>query len=360
MPFMIGAVFAAGAAASFAGVADVWYAVGTGQWQMISVDTASIMFYFALPFWILGTRFFQKYGSFFEENISSVFAQKIAVLFDVKSLTEANDFGIVEIRNYAYTSLVAFLSVIIAIVIPLVKSMSPISGYIFGYTFTHGEQNSKCIAVAVLFSDLFHSSIKDKEREQVWKALSLWQKGASMGKDGGKIYSMQTDGILNIVVTAADLKQSADTIKMLKKTGHCIAITISKGEGSSSMQCAYEEYQKLFGDPPQWYHTGDTILGDTPTCFSAASKLALKCAKWSIYLNVSNGLSDDQQNCLEAELLEHQGGSIVWLRLQSESAPFSLSGMIQVLNKIFILEGIKMLPTSLSHVIVDKNRMDLK
>ena len=46
LPFLIGALTSTAGAASFACCADVWYAVGTGQFQMISVDTAGIGFYF--------------------------------------------------------------------------------------------------------------------------------------------------------------------------------------------------------------------------------------------------------------------------------------------------------------------------
>ena len=60
MIFLMGALVASTATASFASVADVWYAVGTGQFQMISVDTAGIGFYFVLPLSILFMRFVEK------------------------------------------------------------------------------------------------------------------------------------------------------------------------------------------------------------------------------------------------------------------------------------------------------------
>lgn len=360
MPFLLGATFAIGAAASFAGVADVWYAVGTGQFQMISLDTAGIMFYFALPLWVLTLRFFDKYGDFVHNQITMVIAEDVVETLDMYPIAIENNIKVADVIGYAYISMVAFLSIVIAIGVPLVKNLCPLNGYLFGRTFIHGEEHSKNIVIAVHFSELFHPSISDRERDSVWKALAAWKKGSKVEGDWGKALPLVSDGLLNIIVTASDLKQSPGVIKNLHGMGHEIVIAMDESGRTESIQTAYTMFQKSLGCSPQWYHTGPSCSGATPTCFSTALNLSMRSAMWSIYMNAPNGLSEDQKRYATAELVTHRGGSILYLGLKSKNgSQVSLRSLNDILALVSSLEEVKLLPTSLSLAIADKNQMDL-
>ena len=139
----------------FAAVGDVWYAVGTGQFQMVSIDTAGIVFYFFCPMYILLNRAMDRYDFTFSMDNEHVIMSGIVV--------------------------VAMLQL---------HSLCPLAGYIHANVYTTGHPNRK------RFAACFHY-----QNEHL------------------QFYNQKDTPILNLLVTQQDLEnlEKETSQKMLGK-----------------------------------------------------------------------------------------------------------------------------------------------
>lgn len=336
MPFVLGTVVSTSFIAFFAGVADVWHAVGTGEFQMLSLDTAGLIFYFALPLTILALRFVDKYGDFLHRQccIISECIVQISEPFVSKAPFNLDD-------STALSFLVANLLLNTVIGIPLVKSLCPISGHLFGQVYVHGKPNTKRVAICVHYSSLYGSNITEASRENIFKILNLWKKGER---------KHVSNGVLNILVDASDLESSGDILRNLSSLGHEIVLTLEKGDSSSTLSDSYKKYEKILGHKPLWYHTGAGSKGVSPLCFLTAKKLGMRSAMWSLYLKSDCPFD---KRVLSEELNRHNGGSFVYLSRDSMSMD-----LIRELVNSLKEEG-KFLPTTLSLTAQQANKMTL-
>jgi len=355
MPFLLGALTATGAAACLAGVADVWYAVGTGQFQMISVDTAGIGFYFVLPVAVLVTRFFAKYGDFVEGKMNGIAGLVVSVSM-MMALDSSGLHVLLDLKDVTtvYKTLVAFVTTVIVVGVPLVNSLCPISGYLFGRTYTHGQPNTKRVAVSVEFSELFPSTAaatattttsSESDRQEIFKTLAAWK--TTMEDDSSKNKSLKA--VLNINVTSFDLAEFPKDIQKLHMAGHEICIAMLPKGTPASIERAHQYYLKVLGCSPSWYHTGSSSSGSYPKCHTMASSLGMRSAMWSTSINATTKCVE----ALTAELDTHRGGSFIFLQCKDAGLFTALQCVLQILQ-----DG-NFVPTTLSLVAKEEHHMEL-
>lgn len=336
MPFLLGTAVSTGFIAIFAGVADVWHVIGTGQFQMISLDTVGIVFYFLLPLVVLGLRFVDKYGDFLHRQcfIISELIVQVADPFLLKIPFKLDG-------HETFSSLLLNVLMITVVGIPLVKSLCPISGHLFGQVYVHGNPSTKRTAICLHYSSLYSSDIPEVSRENIFQILNTWKKGE---------HKNISSGLLNILVSVSELESCGDILKNLSSMGHEIVLTLDKNESCSSLSESCMKYEAILGHKPLWYHTGIESKGSSPCCFSIAKKLGMRSVMWSLYLNSSATL--DPQ-VLSNELKGHNGGSFVYLSEDN----MSIHLLKDILNTLKD-EG-KFLPTTLSFTAQQTSKMKL-
>merc|ERR1712176_131348 len=121
MSFLLGSLFTLLMCYVFSSVADVWYAIGSGQWQMVSLDTAGSMLYFICPGTILYLRFLEKYGEFI--------ASKCTIFKELLQPTGLLKNGGFDGKDVLPLSLVMSLATITVVGVPLLNALCPIGGY---------------------------------------------------------------------------------------------------------------------------------------------------------------------------------------------------------------------------------------
>ncbi|KAL7539207.1 hypothetical protein ACHAXR_009722 [Thalassiosira sp. AJA248-18] len=346
--FLLGSLFVLLMSYSFAFVADVWYTVGSGQFQMVSLDTAGIFVYFVCPAVILYLRFLDQYG----EPIASKFAVLKEYLQSTNVLLAGDRYG----EDMASFSLVMTLVMITLVGVPLLNALCPMGGYLFSRAYTHGQPNTKKVALCINFSDLPRDA---DNRILIWKSLEQKKMGD------------QTTAVLNIFVTLEDLMLFRAELKLIGQKGHAIALAPSEfqepfcglsmfqgNKSSCNLEIAHYEYSEIFGKEPSWMlaKSSDSI-GRHPSCLRVANDLGVKIAYWSTMVQLTGDkLSNEQKSSISGECLEHDGGSIIYITLEkgvsSNSTSTSLCGVIDTLDG-FSLE-------SLSDVARDDTTMVLK
>jgi hypothetical protein len=321
MPFLLGALLAISFATIFAFVSDVWYGVGTGEFQMITVDTCGILFYFGLPLTILTLRFFEKYG----ETVDMVNVSLSNIVVSGVDLTIFSD------PYIAFASLASFVSFALIIGLPLLNNLCPLSGHVFGRCYTHGQPNTNMIAVCVNFEEL--CQVSADELESVLKALP-------------KI------GFINMFVTVSDLKEHSKKINEIVKKGHLVGLSMNGcGDDVKSLKASYDLFKNTIGIKPEWCHAGE---GMSPQCHRLAKDLKMKTALWSTRCNItSKGISNIELEGIKEEISKSCGGSFIYLTAGTE-ASFS-TGLVQVFKTI----DEKFIPMQLTVVATDDNSMVL-
>jgi len=342
LPFILGATLAVELGAFFAFVADFWYAVGTGQFLMVSLDTAGILFYFVSPVIILLIRFFDKY----QHGIDTV-AKYLAVQLSSSVLVPLqimmNDPQQVQIQTE--TLFLIFTTLPIVIGIPLIHYLCPITGHLFGRTYTHGDPNTKKVAICINFSE--YKPLLNK----------LLKKDNANDDDDNKQFLK--DCVLNIFVTMDDLRNSTDMINKLHQSGHNVGISMSPSgsNGCTNLNELYIQYETVVGTKPNWYHTGIGNRGNLPSHFRTASKLGMRSAIWSTLVDCSKtDLSNIDSETIKADLVTHGGGSIVYLdKIDSPEKHACVKTLLSLMD-VIAQNGFKL--ASLSQIIKE-NRMDL-
>ena len=346
--FLLGSMFMLLMCSMFASVADVWYTVGSGQFQMVSLDTVGIMVYFICPAVILHLRFVDRYG----ESIVS----KIAML---KEYLESSGFPAADGDggDFASFSLVMTLVMITSIGVPMLNALCPMGGYLFSRAYTHGQPNTKKVALCINFSDL----PKDVDKLQaIWNALLNKKK------------SDQITAVLNIFVTLEDLTLYRDNLKEISKRGHSFALAPSEyheesfcdlsmfqgNKSSCNLHIAHYEYSKILGKEPTWIlaKSADSA-GRHPALLSDAKDLGMKTAYWSTTIQLTGELTTEQQSAISGECSAHDGGSIIYVTLGKGVSPNDVSSTLgEVVDRSFFDLSLE----SLSDVVKDDAKMVLK
>mmetsp|Transcript_13493 Transcript_13493/g.29311 ORF Transcript_13493/g.29311 Transcript_13493/m.29311 type:complete len:580 (+) Transcript_13493:41-1780(+) len=326
--FLLGSLFAVLMSYTFASVADVWYTIGSGQFQMVSLDTVGIMLYFICPAVILHLRFLDRYG----ESIAS----KCAVMKEYLQSTGILSTGDVYGEDIISFSLVMTLAMVTSVGVPLLNALCPMGGNLFSRAYTHGQPNTKKVAVCVNFSDL------PKEAHKRKTILDSLEKNT---------YKDQTTAVLNIFVTLEDLTLFPEDLKMLAKKGHVIALTPSEfqeafcglsmfegNKASCNLQIAHHEYSEIFGKEPSWIssRSADSV-GRHPSLLREASDLGMKIAYWSTLVQLTGGkLTNEQKDAINSDCADKNGGSIIFVTLEkavsSNAMQTSLSELINTLD----------------------------
>ena len=359
MIFLMGALVASTATASFASVADVWYAVGTGQFQMISVDTAGIGFYFVLPLSILFMRFVEKYGDWLNsimEQISNFLMNHTEM--DVNAFLD-NEHDL----SWVYVCWIVLVLMHVVMGVSMVNSLCPMSGYLFGRTYMHGQPHTGRIAICVEYGDW--KTLTGQEREELLQGLKKMTKGIdTKGQNQSQMErNKNVKAALNINVTATDLVEHGKDIQLLRKDGHEIVISID-GSTVNSINVAYQSFATIFdGASATWYHPGKNFKGTVPQCHSIASSLGMRSIVWSNYVNsVDNAESLEGQEGLE----KHGGGSIVYVcananaNANTSTNASKSDAFVAILKRVLeLVDGAQFVPTTMSLVAKEDTTMEL-
>lgn len=320
LPFFLGSLTVSGMSVFFAAVADCWYTVGTGQFFMVSLDTAGILFYFVLPVTILLLRFVDKYQSLVHNVILS-----LASLITKQLLQGSGvDYNLDKV-------LILFLSFTTMMGIVLIQNLCPMSGHLFGRVYTHGYPNTKRVAICVNFSEY------KKELEETVMTRRQSEKEDS-------------HDILNVFVSLNELKEYTELVRKLHELGYHIGLRLSGNDGGSSLVLneTYTEYEKLLGLKPISYHTGMDHSGKLPSCYQSADSLGMDCISWSMIVTSVKDVNDSVNH----ELKAHGGGSIIFLSTDN-SQEIILKSTLDLLNE----SGMK--SDTLKNLLKNANQMTM-
>ena len=284
--FLLGSMFTLLMSCMFGATADVWNAVGTGQWQMVSLDTLGLMVYFICPAVVLYLRFLVKYGKLVATYASSG--------RDMLQSTGLLNTGGLDGKEMLPLSLVMSLAAITAVGVPLFNSLCPLGGYLFCRAYTHGQPNTKKIAICIFFKE--------------------------MPKDGVKVINLcrelaKRNALLNVLVTLEELTMYPAELKLVMQKGHALVLApsnyderyrglgiLKSGKTSCNLQISHHEYEAMLGEAPKWAlaKSSDTRH---PSFLHEARNLGLKVIYWST-------MSSDKRIILK-DCQDKNGGSIV-------------------------------------------------
>ncbi|KAL7428983.1 hypothetical protein ACHAXM_001498 [Skeletonema potamos] len=297
--FLLGSMFALLMSVFFAGVADSWYAVGSGQFQMVSLDSAGMMIYFFWPAIIIFFRFVDKYGDYIGgKSITAVGYLKSAGLLTDSPLRSEDD-----IFSFSF---VIMLAMITAVGVPSLNALCPMGGYLYSRAYTHGQPNTKQVALCVSYSDL------PKDRTTLFAML------ADKKKEG------QATVVLNIFVTLEDLKMHPSELKLIAAKGHKISLEptefiglnfLQKTTATCNIEFAHYEYSEVLGESPAWLLAKSVnTIGRHPSLLHKASDLGMKVVYWSTLVKVSSGkLTARQKDAIVGDCKDKNGGSIIYV-----------------------------------------------
>ena len=325
MPFLVGTLLPVSFATIFAFVSDVWYAVGTGEFQMITVDTCGILFYFCLPLTILTLRFFEKYG----ETVDMI---NVSVSNFVVSMMESTGIDLTILLDpfITFACLASFVSLSVNIGLPLLNNLCPLSGHLFGRCYTHGQPNTKMVAICVNFEDLY--KVAADEVKLMWKTLPK-------------------NGFINVFVTDSDLKEHPREIHEIAKMGHLVGLSVKNCDDLDSVKRSHELFIKTTGIKPEWCHAGEVM---SPQCHCVTKELKMKTALWSIRCNTSSsGMLSTELEEIKEEVSKSCGGTFIYLTAGRQGC--CSSGLIQVCKAM----GESCIPMQLNVVATDDNSMVL-
>ncbi|KAL3774569.1 hypothetical protein ACHAWO_005777 [Cyclotella atomus] len=309
----LGELFAILTTAFFASISDVWYSVGSGQFQMVSLDSAGLILYFIVPATMLYLRFLDQYG----ERVGGVMNGWVGGLMDGlgMELDGAND------------TLVFILSVTTAIGVPIINALCPMGGYLFARAYTHGQPNTKKVAICINCSDLL--------------------------SDVSTLQSMleQRKAVLNIYVTLNDMQSHSQVLIELAKQGHYIALA-----PSANIEAAFNEYNNLFGEAAGWAFSNSYAAGRHPTYLRKAHDLGMKVAYWSTLVRIEGAtLSEEQRNYFVSDVADKNGGSIIYISCGKGASKDSSSNALSTI--VELIKDFSIAP--LSQVVKDDSTMRL-
>ena len=299
---------------------------------MISLDTIGMMIYFFIPSTLLGCRFIDRYGDF----VGGVGRTVIAWLCLDRVPLEMDGEG----RD---DTLVLIMAMTTAMGVAVVNALCPMGGYLFARAYTHGQPNTKKVALCVKYSDLDDAVASLQSLEA-------------------------TKAILNIFVTLEDLQSNPNELKELVKMGHHVALASSRPLGfftgfsfmhsksaSSNIEAAFNEYNQVFGQSASWV-LSDSVISRHPTYLRRAHDLGMKVAYWSTLVEVkASTLSEEQRTFIVNDVVDKNGGSIIYITPDKGATKDSISTAITKI--VGALDGFSI--ESLSQVVKDDTTMAL-
>ena len=297
--FLLGSMFALLMSLFFASVADSWYAVGSGQFQMVSLDSLGMMVYFFWPAIIIYFRFVDKYGDYIGGKLIMVFGY-------LKSMGLLTDSPLRSGDDIFSFSFVIMLAIITAVGVPTLNALCPLGGYLYSRAYIHGQPNTKKVALCISYSDL------PKDRTTLWAIL------ADKKKEG------QATAVLNIFVTLENLKMHPSELKLIAAKGHKLLLEpteflglslFQKTAATCNIEFAQYEYTEVLGEAPAWLlaKSVDTV-GRHPSLFHKASDLGMKVVYWSTLVKVASGkLTSQQKDDIVDDCQDKNGGSIIYI-----------------------------------------------
>jgi len=297
--FLLGSMFALLMSLFFAGVADSWYTVGSGQFQMVSLDSVGMMVYFFWPAIIIYFRFVDKYGDY-------IGGKSITAFGYLKSMGLLTDSPLKSGDDIFSFSFVIMLAIITAVGVPLFNALCPLGGYLYSRAYTHGQPNTKQVALCISYSDL------PKDRTTLWAILADKKK------------EDQATAVLNIFVTLEDLKMHPSELKLIAAKGHKLSLEptefiglslFQKTAATCNIEFAHYEYTEVLGEAPAWLLAKSVdAIGRHPSLFHKASDLGMKVVYWSTLVKVASGkLTSQQKDVIIGDCQDKNGGSIIYV-----------------------------------------------
>mmetsp|Transcript_9402 Transcript_9402/g.14534 ORF Transcript_9402/g.14534 Transcript_9402/m.14534 type:complete len:505 (-) Transcript_9402:247-1761(-) len=242
----------------FCATADVWYAVSTGQFWMIALDTLTGTSFILLPSIILLHRLNDQYGTFIFDKV-----QWLANVFNEQYVSNSG-------LEVASIGIPIFLGLIGLIGNVTIRSFCPLAAHLYGRVYIHGQPNTQKIAICIL-------DWSNTGKQLLSKAKSLNLKV-----------------LLNFVVSYKELVEDTSSLREVIAAGHTIMPYTKE-------QIAHAKYTAIFSKDPEWSH-GDSYPKDLICCSQKDTKIAL----WSHYC-------DGRNKPIAAALTESSGGAIVCL-----------------------------------------------
>lgn len=317
--FLLGSMFALLMSLFFASVADSWYAVGSGQFQMVSLDSLGMMVYFFWPAVIIYFRFVDKYGDY-------IGGKSIMAFGYLKSMGILTDSPLRSGDDIFSFSFVIMLAIITAVGVPTLNALCPLGGYLYSRAYTHGQPNTKKVALCISYSDL------PKDRTTLWAIL------ADKKKEG------QATAVLNIFVTLENLKMHPSELKLIAAKGHKLSLEpteflglslLQKTAATCNIEFAQYEYTEVMGEAPAWLlaKSVDTI-GRHPSLFHKASDLGMKVVYWSTLVKVASGnLTSQQKDDIVEDCQDKNGGSIIYITADNSTST-TTAALCEVVNML--------------------------
>ena len=328
----------------FASIGDVWYVVGSGQFQMVSLDTMGMMFYFIFPVVILFFRFEGLYGEVARSAAEVARGYLHSIL------------GVQSNGDTVSSSLVLALALITSIGVSLLNALCPMGGYLFSRAYTHGQPNTKKVALCIDFSDLPHGE------SYLLKFLK----------------EMKMDAVFNIFVSREDIALFHPQLKELIKKGHNLVLSptnykwnisglnLLKGKlAASNIQSAYDIYSGVLGKNPSWFFAKSADgIGRHPALFQKARELGMKVAYWSTLIEVDGwNLTAEQLSDLKNDVIDKNGGSIIYVTLgkkgRASAGGLTSSSICQIVDGLTGHDDANYSFESLSDVVQDDATMVL-
>lgn len=227
----------------------------------------------------------------------------------------------------ANDTLVFILSVTTAIGVPIINALCPMGGYLFARAYTHGQPNTKKVAICINCSDL------PSDMSTLQSILE------------------QSKAVLNIYVRLDDMQSHSQELKEFVKQGHCIALA-----PSANIEAAFNEYNNLFAEAAGWAFSHSDAGGRHPMYLRKTHDLGMKLACYSTLVQIEGTtLSDEQRRYIVSDVTDKNGGSIIYISCGEGATKDSLSNALST-----IVESIKDFTIApLSEVVKDDSTMIL-
>ena len=319
-------------------MADAWNAVGSGQFQMISLDTAAMMLYVVTPMLVLANIAGQTYGNAVTNAVSEFLQSHISDDFIQQRQDKSPEMAMI-------SGLFLLLSLSTTVGVSVVNMLSPMSAFLFSKAYTNGQPRTKKIALCLHFKDLLLSESEEK-RNATLDFLVTANKAIHKP-------------VLNIFVSADDLSRYPDWIVKLRSAGHVFGIC---GTSVNEMVHAYEAYENVFNILPEWYHVGTAPKGRSPDVLKVATELHLKVAFWSTHIGITSRqvLRKEQIPNLCQDVAATRGGSIVYLTNDWQHSDSMTAAIESIVKEVSVdSSGIQYSFSALSKVAKDDIPMTL-
>lgn len=344
LAFLLGSLFVILFTSFFAACSDVWYAIGSRQFHMISLDAAGMIVYFFIPATVLYLRFVDQYGGIVGNSFDRVVTNNLNMLN-----LERTDGGFLGSQGNM-PILLYILCATTAIGVPFINSLCPLGGYLFAKAYFHGQPNTRKVALIVNFSDLGYTDNNTVKAERCMKSLE------------------ETKSLLNIVVTSEYLESYSNDVMNLAKKGHHIVLTSSvplsgwmnsmtlfKGNmATNSIEKAINEFSNILGRKAEWV-LSKSSYDRHPEILRKAQEFGMKFTYWSTFVQTKGKLSNEELSSVVNDVKDKNGGSIIYITLGDGKNKGNVWD--PVLSIVKALEGFSI--ESLSQVVKDDKIMAL-